>query len=156
MVTFKHITKQDIEDRIQLRRAQCIERMESLKATADMGGVPVEWAANIVASMKRNMAPGGLHERGEHRLRADLSVPPAQRLRDAVDRWLPDARKDWHNRDEDFIEEYSHLPMLSEVALLLDFGEVEMAFEAMRKGYQGCFSEDFDPEGDIWMDVVFA
>tara|TARA_B100001094_G_scaffold328657_2_gene389546 strand:- start:1866 stop:2333 length:468 start_codon:yes stop_codon:yes gene_type:complete len=155
MVTFKSVSEQDIEDRIALRRRESEERLEAAR-NDDMKGIPAEYMARMISGLERSLAPGGMVEQDANGLRRDMAHPPAQRLRGIVDYWLPHARADWNDRDEYWCESNSQLPMICEILVLLDFGEVGMAFAAMADKYQGCFSEYFDPKNDIWMDVVFA
>jgi len=155
MVTFKSVSEQDIEDRIALRRRESEERLEAAR-NGDMKGIPAKYMARLISGMERGLAPGGSVEQDANGLRRDMALPPAQRLRAIVDYWMPIARADWNDRDEYWCESNSQLPLLCEILVLLDLGEVAMAFEAMADQYQGCFSDYLDPKNDIWMDVVFA
>lgn len=156
MVTFKSVSEQDIEDRIALRRREREEMLESAKHGDKLKGWPAEHKARMIAGLERGLAPGGSVERDANGLRRDMALTPAARLRDIVDYWLPLARADWNDRDEDWSEAHSQLPLLCEILVLLDLGEVGMALEAMAAQYQACFSDYLDPKNDIWMDVVFA
>jgi hypothetical protein len=157
-VTFRELTAQEIEARIAQRRAEAQERLAQL-----VEGSPLtpERRGIIEGSLRRALGPGGRLEQDAILLRRELAVPPAQRLGAFVDAWISDALQDWEDRErlrveEDWAAEYCMLPMLAEVRLLLDYGEVQLAFLALREHFQGCFPSGFDLNEDVWMDVTFA
>ena len=160
-VTFRQLTAQEIEARFAQRRAEVKERLAWWGLLAESGPMVSARRKAIEGSLQRALEPGGRLEREAIRDRLFLAVPPAQRLRDFVDSWLPDAFRDWEDRErlkveEDWSAEYCMLPMLAEVRLLLDYGEVQLAFLALREHFQGCFSSRFDLNEDVWMDVTFT
>lgn len=152
-VTFREVTEQDIEDRVAGWREQVLEMQSRL----ERGEVPEALMPHVASSLRRQLEEG--LERRAHALREALALPPARRLREVVDELLPIAREDWekrHDPDEDWNGEWSMLPVLSEVRMLLDFGKTELAFLALKEHWQACFCLELDPDHDHWMDVDFG